>query len=91
MMKNYKNLAENKEGKGAILLAVNKGKMSEGIDFTDSLARAVFLVGVPFPPAKALNILIKKDYLKWMCEEFKRTPQYFKNTLKPLDPSVWYL
>jgi Rad3-related DNA helicase len=42
--------------------------MSEGIDFIDHLARAVFLVGVPFPPSKALNISMKKEYLKWMNE-----------------------
>lgn len=39
-----------KMGKGAILMAVCKGKITEGIDFTDELARAVFLIGIPYPP-----------------------------------------
>ncbi len=36
--------------KGAILCCVCRGKVSEGIDFADEMARAVVLVGIPFPP-----------------------------------------
>lgn len=34
---------------GAIMLAVCRGKVSEGVDFTDQFARAVLVVGIPFP------------------------------------------
>lgn len=48
VMEDYCKKAKTR--KGAILFAVCRGKISEGIDFTDELARAVFIVGVPFPP-----------------------------------------
>lgn len=44
-------------------MAVCRGKISEGIDFTDDLARAVFMVGVPYPPVGEKKIQVKKEYL----------------------------
>lgn len=35
--------------KGALLLAVCRGKVSEGVDFTDHYARGVILIGIPYP------------------------------------------
>ena len=29
-------------------MGVCRGRFSEGIDFTDNMARAVFIVGIPF-------------------------------------------
>jgi len=41
-----------KKGNGAVLLAVHRGKISEGMDFSDDMARMVVLVGIPYPPIK---------------------------------------
>ncbi len=33
--------------RGALLFAVCRGRLAEGIDFKDELARAIFIVAVP--------------------------------------------
>ena len=38
--------------KGSILLSVMGGRLSEGINFSDDLARAVVIVGMPYPDLK---------------------------------------
>lgn len=48
------------DGPGAVFLAVFRGKLSEGIDFKDEAARAVIIVGIPFPNMRDLQILLKK-------------------------------
>lgn len=48
--------------KKCILLAVFRGKMSEGISFNDDNARAVICVGLPFPNSFDRNIKAKKAY-----------------------------
>jgi Fanconi anemia group J protein len=47
---------------GCVLLAVFRGKMSEGISFNDNNARGVVCIGVPLPSAFALPIKVKMDY-----------------------------
>lgn len=37
-------------------MAVSKGRLSEGIDFNDDLARAVFLVTVPYLNIEDLEV-----------------------------------
>ncbi|KAK1746283.1 hypothetical protein QTG54_002890 [Skeletonema marinoi] len=47
---------------GCVLLAVYRGKMSEGISFNDNNARAVVCVGLPLPNSFVLPIKVKMDY-----------------------------
>ena len=48
--------------KGAVFLAVYRGKVSEGLDFKDENARAVFCVGIPFPAVGDVKVRLKKEY-----------------------------
>ncbi|CAK5084120.1 unnamed protein product [Meloidogyne enterolobii] len=48
---------------GALLFAVCRGKLSEGIDFADSHCRSLIIVGIPFPPLFDSRVILKKSYL----------------------------
>ena len=50
------------QSNGGLFLAVCRGKVSEGIDFADDNARAVVMVGIPFPSAVDLKVKLKKTY-----------------------------
>ena len=49
-------------GAGALFLAVYRGKVSEGLDFKDENARAVFCVGIPFPSLGDVKVRLKREF-----------------------------
>lgn len=51
------------DDRGAILMAVCRGRISEGLDFSDKAARAVIVVGIPYPQMTDPKIILKKEYL----------------------------
>lgn len=57
------------ESKGAILLAVYRGKVSEGLDFSDWKARAVIILGLPYPPYQDPRVVMKREYLDEMRKD----------------------
>ena len=57
----YSNQASSKNG--AILLCVVGGKMSEGINFANEMARCVFIVGLPYPDITDPELREKMDLL----------------------------
>ncbi|VDN03436.1 unnamed protein product [Thelazia callipaeda] len=52
-----------KEGRGAVLFAVCRAKVSEGIDFSDNESRGVIVIGIPFAPTTNPRIELKKRFL----------------------------
>ncbi|KAK2847523.1 hypothetical protein Q5P01_010522 [Channa striata] len=56
------------EKDGALLIAVCRGKVSEGLDFTDDNARAVVTIGIPFPNIKDLQVELKMKYNDQHCK-----------------------
>lgn len=62
VMEEYFNTIESCPQNGAVLLAVCRGKVSEGIDFADEQARAVVTIGIPFPHLADAQVILKKKY-----------------------------
>ena len=58
----YEFTSSSNDRTGALLLAVCRGKISEGIDFSDNNARAVITVGIPFPNFKDQQVELKRKY-----------------------------
>lgn len=50
--------------KGAILFGVCRGKVSEGIDFSDAMGRAVLILGIPYPNCKDPRVDLQKKYVE---------------------------
>lgn len=59
-IEDYKNNV--KSGCEGFFIGVCKGQLSEGIDFTDSQARAVFVFGIPYPSWNSPEVKLKIDY-----------------------------
>ncbi|KAL9696154.1 hypothetical protein quinque_015439 [Culex quinquefasciatus] len=63
-MTEYYAKINDPDGKGAVFMAVCRGKVSEGLDFADMNGRACIITGLPFPPLKDARVILKKRYLQ---------------------------
>ncbi|KAK3091886.1 hypothetical protein FSP39_023453 [Pinctada imbricata] len=66
---------------GAIFAAVCRGKVSEGLDFSDDNGRAVIITGLPYPPRMDPKVNLKMQFLDEMRN---------KNKFKSLTGQEWY-
>lgn len=63
---NYVKACEN--GRGAVLLSVARGKVSEGIDFDHHLGRCVVMFGIPYVYTQSR---ILKARLEYLCDNYQ--------------------
>lgn len=62
LLHTYANTVDS--GRGALLLSVVGGKLSEGINFSDKLGRGVLIVGLPFPNIRSAVWQAKIQYIE---------------------------
>ncbi len=66
-------------------MGVCRGRISEGLDFSDNAARCVIVIGIPYPQMTDPKVILKKDYL----DRKFRTPSQNRN-LATLSGKDWY-
>ncbi|KAL0109407.1 hypothetical protein PUN28_014465 [Cardiocondyla obscurior] len=80
VMNEYYQKIKDPSCKGAVFMAVCRGKVSEGLDFANANGRAVLIIGLPFPPLKDPRVMLKQKYL----EEIRTTEK------QSLTGQEWY-
>ncbi len=63
MIDRYYSAIYEDDQKGAVLMGVCRGRISEGLDFSDNAARMVIIVGIPFPQMFDAKVILKRNYL----------------------------
>ena len=59
----FYNAIYGDSNKGAVLMGVCRGRISEGLDFSDNAARMVIIIGIPYPQMNDSRVILKKHYL----------------------------
>lgn len=59
---NYAKACEN--GRGAVLLSVARGKVSEGVDFEHHLGRCVIMFGIPYVYTQSRILKARLEYMR---------------------------
>lgn len=79
----YSKIFEEDNG-GAILMGVCRGRISEGLDFSDNAARCVMIVGIPYPQMTDPKVILKKEYLD------KKIKKGSKSGVQYISGRDWY-
>lgn len=59
---NYSKACSN--GRGAVLLSVARGRVSEGVDFQDHLGRCVIMFGIPYVYTQSRILRARLEYMR---------------------------
>jgi chromosome transmission fidelity protein 1 len=72
LMRTYAQAAQCSRS-GAVLLASASGRLGEGINFADNMARAVIMVGLPFPNGTDAETKLRASVMIKMLISFKQS------------------
>ncbi|GAB2293557.1 Regulator of telomere elongation helicase 1 [Dionaea muscipula] len=64
----YMSKLKDNSTSGAVFFAVCRGKVSEGLDFTDHAGRAVVITGLPFATRNDPKVRLKREYLDHLVQ-----------------------
>lgn len=67
-----RNPSLSKKIRGVVLLCVMSGSLSEGVSFNDSLARLIFLIGLPYPNIKDPEFQLRSSHFHRLVLEKQR-------------------
>ncbi|KAI9160826.1 hypothetical protein LWI28_011852 [Acer negundo] len=73
---------------GAVFFAVCRGKVSEGLDFSDHAGRAVVITGMPFATINDPKVRLKREYLDLQALSQRQELKALK--LSVLTGEEWY-
>jgi regulator of telomere elongation helicase 1 len=97
----YEKVDQKAEGDitGAVFFAVCRGKVSEGLDFSNNYGRTVVVTGLPFAQNMDQKVKLKREYLDQQAAHKLLNPPASSpvvqpsapvNTHKPLTGNEWY-
>ncbi|KRX00086.1 P-loop containing nucleoside triphosphate hydrolase [Pseudocohnilembus persalinus] len=86
LIKKYLSITKKGENKKAIFFGVSGGKLSEGIDFPDDMARCIIVLGLPYPQLADPLIKSKMNYFDQLNEQSKKEGQK-----EIMDGDDWYV
>lgn len=89
----YKAKLKDPSSRGAIFFAVCRGKVSEGLDFSDRAGRAVVITGLPFPMFVDPKVHPPADHRyqplpPWFPQTSPKAPQCFPSPGPPAVPQI---
>lgn len=91
MRRNYEEYAGYiNQGNTGIFLCTCRGKLSEGLNFTDNLARACFIVGIPYQNMSDSGVILKKNQLDERKRFSGKRNRYINNNSTIMSGSQWY-
>ncbi|KAJ3356319.1 ATP-dependent DNA helicase chl1 [Allomyces javanicus] len=76
------------ENGGAVLFSVVNGKMSEGINFSDDLARCVVMLGLPFPNKGSLELQEKLAFIESSRDRAAANDFYINLCMRAVNQSI---
>ena len=71
------------------MMGVCRGRMSEGLDFSDNAARMVIIIGIPFPQMYEPKVILKRNYLDTKISNRSKQMRYQGMTF--LSGQNWYM